>query len=80
MQKKTGWYAMSEYPDNHPQRECDKIVVIENTVAAQDEYGHMWGSYWNQITKEQIQALLDGKQIAFHNGEYTNFISLEKPV
>jgi len=67
-------------PDINPGKEPDKIVVIENTKAAQFEYGRMWGSRWNQITREQIQALLDGKQIAFHDGEYTNFISLEKPI
>lgn len=57
----------------------DGIRIIENTRAAQDEHGHMWGSGWEQITREQLQAVMDGKQIAFDDGEYVHFISLEEP-
>lgn len=57
-----------------------KLYIIENTKSAQDEFGHMWGSGWFQITEEQIEELKKGKQIAFSDGEYSNFISLVEPV
>ncbi|HBF2789794.1 TPA: hypothetical protein KN142_003786, partial [Clostridioides difficile] len=53
--------------------------IIDNTAAAQKEFGHMWGSGWYQITMEQIEALKNGKQLAFSDGEYVNFISLSEP-
>lgn len=56
-----------------------KLYIIENTLAAQQEFGHRWGSGWYQITAEQIEDLKAGKQLAFSDGEYVNFISLYKP-
>ena len=56
-----------------------KLYIIDNTAAAQKEFGHMWGSGWYQITMEQIEALKNGKQLAFSDGEYVNFISLSEP-
>lgn len=57
----------------------EEIEIIENTCNAQDEYGHRCGSDWWKITREQIQALLDGKQLAFADDEYSSFISMEEP-
>lgn len=56
-----------------------KLYIIENTKDAQNEFGHMWGSSWHQITPEHIEALKNGKQLAFSDGEYVNFISLSNP-
>lgn len=55
------------------------LHIIENTKEAQNEFGHMWGSGWYQITLEQIEQLKAGKQLAFSDGEYANFISLKEP-
>ena len=56
-----------------------KLYIIENTKEAQDEFGHMWGSGWLQITLEQIEELKKGKQLGFSDGEYVHFISLKEP-
>lgn len=57
-----------------------ELQIIENTKKAQDEYGHMWGSGHEIITKKQIRALLAGKQLAFEDGEYAHFISMSEPL
>lgn len=56
----------------------DDVQIIENTREAMDTYGHWWGSSQLCLTKEQIQALLDGKCIACNDGEYATFISYDK--
>lgn len=56
-----------------------ELHIIENTKQAQNGFGHMWGSGWYQITMEQIEQLKAGKQLAFSDGEYVNFISLKEP-
>ena len=52
--------------------------IIENTYNAQDEYGHCYGSETYNISKEDIEALLNGKQLAttINCGEYSIFIKL----
>ena len=55
------------------------MLIIENTTAAQKEYGLLWGYHHYTITEEEIKALLNGKQLAFDNGEYSAFISMEEP-
>lgn len=55
----------------------DNVKIIENTRQAKDEYGYMWGSDTFYLTKEMIEALLNGKCIAGDNGEYVTFIEME---
>lgn len=56
-----------------------KLYTIENTKQAQSEFGHAYGSEWIKITEKQIRDLRSGKQLAFSDGEYTSFISLNEP-
>lgn len=53
------------------------VEIIDNTKEARDEYGHWWGSEDVVLNKEHIQALIDGKCIAFNDGEYAHFVSIE---
>ena len=59
------------------------VKIIENTRQAKDEYGYMWGAdtfylYTKiHLTREMIEALLNGKCIAGDNGEYVTFIEME---
>lgn len=53
------------------------IEIIDNTREARDEYGHLCGSWNVALIKEHIQALLNGKCIAFNDGEYSQFVSME---
>lgn len=56
-----------------------KIEIIENTKEARDKFGRWWGCENVILTREHIKALLDGKCIAWNDGEYTHFLSLELP-
>ena len=53
------------------------VEIIEDTQMARDEFGHSYGSEIRFITNEQIQELLNGKMIAFSNGEYTIFMHID---
>jgi len=52
------------------------VEIIDNTKEAEDKYGHLWGSSTVVITQEHIDALLNGKQLAFNDGEYSQFITM----
>ena len=54
------------------------FTIIENTPKARNEYGHRYGSEEFVITKEDIEALLNGKELAcdVNCGEYALFIKL----
>lgn len=54
--------------------------IIENTNEAQIEYGQCYGYETYGITRKQIQALLDGKQLAtdINVGEYAIFVVLDE--
>lgn len=62
------------------QKSNSNFSIIENTQEAQDEYGHNYGSDTYYISKEDIQALLDGKQLAcdINGNEYSLFIALKE--
>lgn len=68
-----------EYENSKPEIN-NHFDIIENTNKAQDEYGRCYGYETYGITREQIQALLDGKQLAsdINLGEYGIFIVLEE--
>lgn len=55
----------------------DNVQIIENTEQAQKEYGYMCGADTFYLTREMIEALLNGKCVAGDNGEYVTFIVLE---
>lgn len=57
--------------------DCE-TVIIENTDQARDQFGHMYGSGNTYLSREDIQALLDGKCVAFHDGEYSHFLTLKE--
>lgn len=67
------------YKNNKPRIE-NYFNIIENTNKAQEEYGRCYGCETYGITRKQIQALLDGKQLAseINLGEYAIFIVLDK--
>lgn len=56
------------------------FTIIENTHEAAKEFGFNYGADSYTITKEDIQALLDGKALAaeVNGGEYSIFIALEE--
>ena len=58
----------------------EEFTIIENTYEAAKEYGFNYGADDYIITKEDIQALLDGKALAaeVNGGEYSIFIALEE--
>ena len=61
----------------------DRIAVYETLTEAREQFGENFGDYVFQFTRAQIQALLEGKVIAFDiNGrEYVGFLTLaEEPV
>lgn len=67
------------YKNNKPTI-TNHFDIIENTNGAQIEYGRCYGYETYGVTREQIQALLDGKQLAsdINLGEYGIFIVLEE--
>ena len=55
------------------------ITIVENSREGMAEHGHAWGSEWVQITDKHIEALKNGKMLAWDDGEYAHFLSMEKP-
>ena len=60
----------------HPK--VDEITIMENTKAAQDKYGRLFGADHVIFTEEHIKALKEGKQLAFNDSEYVTFISMSE--
>jgi hypothetical protein len=53
------------------------VDIINNDEQEIKKYHDMfWGACDHVITKEHIQALLDGKCIALNSGEYSHVIKL----
>lgn len=67
------------YKNNKPTI-TNHFDVIENTNKAQEEYGRCYGYETYGITRKQIQALLNGKQLAtdINVGEYAIFVVLDE--
>lgn len=55
------------------------FTIIENNRKGRDDFGHNYGSADYKISKENIQALLNGKALAceINGNEYTLFIEME---
>lgn len=58
----------------------EEVTVIENSREAMEKYGFNYGKFTFEATKEQIEALLNGKILAFeiNLGEYAGFLRLKK--
>lgn len=57
----------------------NSFEIIENTKEAQKKYGYLYGYGEYKINKKQIEALLNGKQLATEiNDEYVIFITLDR--
>lgn len=54
--------------------------IIENTSEARARYGYAYGADYLIVSKEDIEALNNGKCLAcdINAGEYVAFITLEK--
>lgn len=54
--------------------------IIENNYESQEKYGFCYGAEDYVITKDDLQALLDGKCLAatVNGGEYSIFISMSE--
>lgn len=55
----------------------DNVKIIENTEQAKKSMVIFGGADTFYLTREMIEALLNGKCIAGDNGEYVTFIELE---
>lgn len=56
--------------------EKDPVTVLEPGEAARKEYGELWGSQVLALTKEQLDALNAGRQLAIQiRDEYVLFLS-----
>ena len=56
----------------------EDIKIIDNTKEARENYGHLHGSTILELTQEQLDAIKDGKCLAWNDGEYSKFIVLKK--
>ena len=54
----------------------DNIMILEATKEAADEFGHRFGSDLMRLRPEHIEALQDGKMLAWHDSEYSTFVIL----
>jgi hypothetical protein len=50
------------------------FTILEATDEAAEKYGFAYGSDLSILTDEHIQALKDGKMLAFSDGEYHHFL------
>ena len=57
---------------------CNPVEVIDNSYEAMEKYGFYWGYSEYELTKEQVQQLLDGKIIAVNDGEYSAFFRFKE--
>ncbi len=53
-----------------------KIEVYESLEIAKKEFGENFGAYVFKLTRDQIEALLQGRVVAFdiNEGEYAGFL------
>lgn len=59
-------------------KNCDSAEVIDNSYEAMEKYGFFWGYSEYELTRDQVQQLLDGKIIAVNDGEYSAFFRLKE--
>ena len=84
--RRTNWdgtrrsYGTMDSPFDSPDRAYDSVpnvCIMEAGQAARNSHGHRYGSQTLTLTKEQLEALTEGKQlgISIMDGEYALFIS-----
>jgi|GEM_PF-5260749 len=57
----------------------DEIKIIENTEEAQHKYAKLgWGHGQVTLDRKHLKALMDGKAVAYFDGEYTHSIVLSQ--
>ncbi|MDP1624725.1 MAG: hypothetical protein Q8L64_03040 [bacterium] len=56
----------------------DRIAVYETLTEAREQFGENFDSFVFKLTREQIEALLQGKVVAFdiRGREYAGFLTL----
>jgi hypothetical protein len=52
-----------------------RITVLENSDEARSKYGHGFGSDLITLGPVHLQALRDGKCLAWHDSEYSTFVT-----
>lgn len=50
------------------------IDIIDDTDEARKAFGYHYGCELQDISKEQLDALLNGKCLAYFDGEYAHFL------
>ena len=58
----------------------DSVSIIEPTDAATDEYGHRCGSDMIWLEQKHVDALLNGKILAWNDSEYSTFVGIRDVV
>lgn len=53
------------------------VEILDATEEAADEYGHGFGSRLVGIRREHIEALEEGKMLAWGDSEYSWFVVLD---
>ena len=57
----------------------DEIKIIENTEEARHKYAKLgWGHGQVTLNSNHLKALIDGKAVAYFDGEYTHSIVLSQ--
>ena len=66
----------------HSQLDDERIAVYETLAQAREQFGENFGGYVFRLTRPQIQAVLEGKIVAFDisGREYAGFLTLREGV
>lgn len=59
---------------------ASNMTIIENTDEAREEYGTLWGINYINISKKILKLYMNGKCLAYDDGKYSTFITLDKEV
>ena len=64
----------------HSQHHNERIAVYETLAQAREQFGENFGGYVFRLTRSQIQAVLEGKIVAFDisGREYAGFLTLRE--
>ncbi len=57
-----------------------RIAVYDSLAKAKQEFGENYGGYVFALTREQVEALLQGQVVAFDisDGEYAGFLVVQE--
>ena len=62
-----------KFLDDYDKYHCSPDI-IEDTEEALDKYGYGYGAEVNLLKPKHIKALMEGKCLAFSDGEYHHFL------